>query len=92
MNKIYESDKMVVHDDREPITIDQAIDILWNGKSIIMEYPPDYSAENECDIFDSNPQIIFINDIGAPGTWEKMSKTDCFKKIEDYLRGHDLYR
>ncbi len=29
MNKVYESDTMVVHDDREPLTPEQAFDILW---------------------------------------------------------------
>lgn len=91
MNEVYRSDTMVVHDDREPISIEQAIDILWDGKSIRICLPPDFSAENECDIFDDD-YPIWINDIGAPGTWEKMSRVDCHKKIENYLIGYELYR
>ncbi len=91
MNEVYKSDTMVVHDDREPITVDKAIDILWSGKSILVCDPPDFSAENECDIYSAD-WPVWINDIGAPGTWEKMSKVDCWKKIEDYLKGYELYR
>ena len=31
MKKVYESPTMVVHDDREPLTAEQAFDILWSG-------------------------------------------------------------
>jgi len=91
MNKVYESDNMIVHDDREIITIEQAFDILWDGKSIRICCPPNFSAENECDIYDAD-YPIWITDIGAPGTWEKLSKDKCHEIVYEYLRGYELYR
>lgn len=91
MNEVYKSDTLVVHDDREPLTTEQAIDILWAGKAIRICYPPDFSAEDESNIYDAD-YPIFINDIAAPGTWEQLSKTNCFKKIEDFLKGYELYK
>lgn len=91
MNEVYKSDTMIVHDDREVITKEQAYDILWSGKAIRICYPPDFSAENECDIYDQD-YPIFITDIGAPGSWEKLSKDKCREVVYEYLRGYELYR
>jgi len=46
MNKVYESDTMVVHDDREPLSVEEAFEILWKGEAVRICYPPDFSAEN----------------------------------------------
>ncbi|MHB1108572.1 MAG: hypothetical protein ACYCZ2_19620 [Lutibacter sp.] len=91
MNKVYESKTMVVHDDRDFITPEEAFDILWNGKSIRICDPPDFSAENECDIY-SQDYPIWITDIGAPGTWEKLSIDKCKEKVFEYLKGYELSR
>jgi ABC-type proline/glycine betaine transport system ATPase subunit len=91
MNKVLETDTMVIHDDREALTMEQAIDALWNGKIIRICDPPDFSAENECDVY-APEFMIDLNDIDSPGTWEKMSKEACYKKIENYLTGYELYK
>ncbi len=91
MNLVYESSTMVVHDDREAITEEQAFDILWAGKPIRICYPPDFSAENECDIYDED-YPIFITEIGTPGTWEKIPMQECKDKVYEYLSGFELYR
>lgn len=89
MNKVYESDTMVVHDDRDFITPEVAFDILWAGKSIMMCDPPDFTADNECDIF-SQDFPVWITDIGEPGTWEKMTMDDARKKVYEYVKGYEL--
>lgn len=91
MNKVYESPTMVVHDDREPITAAQAVELLWEGKSVLICYPPDYSAEEESDIFDRD-YPIYINDILSWEEAEKQSREKSEKAIYDYLRGYEIYR
>ena len=34
MNKVFKSPTVVIHDDREPLTIDQAFELLWDGKTV----------------------------------------------------------
>ncbi len=89
MNKVFESDTMVVHDDRDFITPEEAFDILWVGKSIRICDPPDFDANNEYDIY-SHPFPLFITDIGEPGTWEKLSMVECKEKVFEYLKGYEL--
>lgn len=91
MNKIYESDTMVVHDDREPLTIEQAFDILWAGKSVRICYPPDFSAEDECDIYDSD-YPIFITDIISIDELGKQTKEESEKRVHGYLQAYEIYK
>ena len=91
MNKVYESDTMVVHDDREPITMEQAFDLLWNGKTICISDPPDFTAENECDIF-GREFFIDITDVIDRNEIEKQSKEKSEKDVYEFLRGYELYR
>ena len=87
MNKIYESPTMVVHDDREPLTTEQAIDLLWAGKAIRINDIPDFSEENEGREF-----IIDITDILTRDILENQSKEKLKKQIEEYLRDYEIYR
>jgi hypothetical protein len=88
MNKIYESETMIVHDDREFITPEEAFDILWDGKSIMICDHANYSAEEEHEIF-SQPYSICISDIAAPSGTDK----EKFKEIVfEFLRGYELSR
>ena len=87
MNKIYESPTMVVHDDREPLTTEQAIDLLWAGKAIRINDIPDFSEENEGREF-----IIDITDILTRDILENQSKEKSKKQIEEYLRDYEIYR
>jgi hypothetical protein len=87
MNKIYESSTMVVHDDREPLTIEQAIDLLWNGKIIRINDIPYFSEENEGREF-----LIDITDILTRDILENQSKEKSKKQIEEYLRDYEIYR
>ena len=87
MNKVYESPTMVVHDDREPLTAEQAFDILWEGRAVRINYPPDFSAENECDIYDSD-YPVYITDIIS----SKQSKDKSEKQVHEYLRGYEIWK
>lgn len=91
MNKIYESATRIVHDDREFITPEQAFDILWNGKSILVCEPPDYGAENEWQIF-SMPYPVWINDVATPGTLDRLTDEKRREIVFEYLRGYELSR
>jgi len=91
MNKVYESPTMVVHDDREPLTAKQAFDILFEGHSVSINYPPDFSAENEYDIYDSG-YSIFITDVISADELSKQSKDKSEKQVHEYLRGYEIYR
>lgn len=91
MNIVYESPTMIVHDDREPITQEQAFELLWQGKSVRICYPPDYSAENESDIYDSD-YPLHMTDIFRPEDHPEMIKEKCRKKVYQYLRGYEIYR
>jgi len=91
MNKVYESPTMVVHDDREPLTIEQAFELLWDGKLIRVNDPPDFSAENESDIY-GREFIIDITDILSRDVLESQSKEKSEKEIHEFLRGYEIYR
>lgn len=91
MNKVYESPTMVVHDDREPLTIDQAFELLWDGKIIRVNDPPDFSAENESDIY-GREFLIDITDILPREVLESQSKEKSEKAIHEFLRYYDIYR
>jgi len=91
MNKVYESSTMVVRDDREPLTAEQAFDIIWGGHSVRINYPPDFSAENECDIYDSD-YPIFITDVISADELSKQSKDKSEKVVYEYLSGYEIYR
>ena len=91
MNKVFESNTMVVHDDREPITKEQAFDLLWDGKIICVSDPPNFSAENECDIF-GREFFYSITDIILRDILEKQSKLQSEKDTYEFLRGYDLFR
>lgn len=94
MNEVYKSDTMCVHDDREPITLDQAFDILMAGKSITVCDPPDFTAEHECDIYQPD-FYMWLSDVLSPETMEKINaRTDDQIRNEMYenLRGYELYK
>lgn len=82
---------MVVHDDREPLTPEQAFEILWDGHAVRICYPPDFSAENECDIYDSD-YPIFITDILSIDQLSNQSKSESEKRIYEYLRAFEIYK
>lgn len=86
MNKVYESDTMVIHDDRKPLTIDQAFDLLWAGKVIRINDIPDYTEENEGREF-----MIDITDIISPDLLGTQSKEESKKQVEEYLREYEIY-
>lgn len=86
MNKVYESDKVVIHDDREPLTFEQAFELLWAGLSVRVSYPIDYTDEEA--YFDLSEQKVFLTDIvGA-----KMPKQEAKKQAYEYLRGYEIYK
>lgn len=90
MNLVYESPTMVVHDDREPLTAEQAFDLLWDGKIIRVNDPPDFSAENESDIY-GREFLIDITDIISRDVLEQ-SKEKSEKAIHEFLRYYEIYR
>ena len=91
MNKIYESKTMVVHDDREPLTAEKAFELLWDGKNIRVNDPPDFSAENESEIY-GREFGIDITDIISREELEKQSKEKSEKQVYEFLRGYEIYR
>jgi hypothetical protein len=91
MNKVFESPTMVVHDDREPLSITQAIVVLWQGLPIRICFPPDFSAENGYDIYDDD-YPIFITDIISADKLAIQSSQNSELIIEAYLRGYEIYR
>ena len=86
MNKVYESETMVIHDDRKPLTIDQAFDLLWDGKIIRINDIPDFTEENEGREF-----LIDITDIITPESLATQSKDESKKQIEEFLREYEIY-
>lgn len=52
MEFVYQSNTMIVADGRLLLTPEEAYSVLLKGKSINICNPPDFSAENECDIYD----------------------------------------
>lgn len=91
MNQVYQSPTMVVHDDREPITAEQAFELLWDGKQITVNDPPDFSAENECDIYGWEFSID-IKDIIPAEVLQNQSKQESEKQVYQYLRAYEIYR
>lgn len=95
MNKVYESDNMEVHDDREFITPEEAFEILYHqGKSIMIGDPPNFSAENEFDIY-THPWPVYFTDCISLDTLQNINKkTDEQLKAEvlEYLRSYELSR
>lgn len=91
MNRVYESSTMVVHDDREPLTAEQAFELLWNGKKIHVNEPPDFSAENEHFIF-GQEFCIGITDIISFDVLKSQSKEESTKQVYEFLRIYDVYR
>lgn len=77
---------MVIHDDRKPLTIDQAFDLLWAGKVIRINDIPDYTEENEGREF-----MIDITDIISPDLLGTQSKEESKKQVEEYLREYEIY-
>jgi len=91
MNKIYESERLIIHDDRERITTEKAFEILWEGHAVRINYPPDFSAENEGDIYDQD-YPIFITDVISADELSKQTKAEAEKQVHDYLIGYEIYR
>lgn len=91
MNEIYKSDTLTIHDDREPITIEEAFNLLWNGKSIIANDLPDFSQEDESSVYGSE-FIYFITDIIQPDILQKQSRDKSEKDVKDFLRYYELYK
>lgn len=91
MNKIYESPTMVIHDDSEPLTIDEALELLWDGKLIRVNDPPDFSAEDESG-FCGGEFFIDITDILSKDVLESQSKEKSEKVIREFLRYYEIYR
>lgn len=90
MSRIYKNKNLTMKDDREPISLDQAYEILCDGKSIRACYPPDYGAEDDF-IYDDG-QILFITDIIFRDDFEKYSEEEFRELVYDYLRTFELYR
>lgn len=90
MNKIFEGENTTIHDDRTPITITEAADILLSGGVISINLPPNFSAENEYEIYDQD-QPITINEI-IPTELAVLSKLQQRMRIVEYLEGYELYK
>lgn len=90
MNEVFKSPTTTVHDDREPLTFEQAFDILWSGQAIHISYPPDYGEEEEHMIFDQDVKISLIDTLES----EKylVNKKEARSQAYDYLRGYELYK
>lgn len=88
MNKVYESETMVVHDDREPITILLAIDLLMGEKTIHICDPPDYSAEHESEIFDTG-RYVSISDF-IEGDRSLLTEDEVGQILLNFLHGYEI--
>lgn len=91
MNQVYQSPTMVVHDDREPITAEQAFELLWDFKYIRINDLPDFSAENECDIYGIEFSINMLDIIPAQ-LLHNQPKDESRKQVHQYLIGYEIYR
>ncbi len=92
MNKVFESKTMVVHDDREFITPEQAFDILWTGKEIMICDFPDFSAEWEGDIY-KHPFRVYLKDVLSEETWQNfktISKEKIKQEVFEYLMSYEI--
>lgn len=90
MRKVHIIAQMVIHDDRKQLTKEQAFDILWEGHAVRINYPPDFSEDEECDIYDSD-YAINITDIIDRDELGKQTKDKSEKQIHDYLKGYEIY-
>lgn len=91
MNIVYESPTMVVNDDREPLDINEACYILLKGGSVEISDPPDYTAENEHQIFGFDERIT-MDDILTRLQVVAESEDEQIKIIIQYLSGYDIYK
>ncbi len=91
MTRGYYSPTMVVYDDREPLTREQAFEILWEYQPVIMQGFPDWSAENEDEIFDCGFPIL-INDIIGKDEIGKYTKEEVKKRVCEYLEGYQVFK
>lgn len=94
MNEVFNNGTLIVHDDRDFITPEEAFDVLWNGKSIQICDPPDYGAENDHEIF-SAPYFVYLQDVLSLETWEalknqKTSEDKVRTEVYEYLRGYEI--
>jgi hypothetical protein len=88
MNCIYKSETMVVHDDREFATIQQAIEKLKNGETVHICDPPDYGAEDEDQIFDSGFRVTISDFI--EGDLTLLSQDEINQMLFKYLQGYEI--
>lgn len=88
MKEVYKSKNITVHDDRELLTKEQAFDLLWNGKTLRISYPPDFGEEEEY-VFDAG-HLIDITDILTREELESQSKNDSQKSVYSYLIGYEI--
>lgn len=92
MNEVFNNGKMIIHDDREFISPDEACDILMNGKSIQVYDPPNYGAENDYDVY-KMPFTVSLKDVLPEEMFQNLHKfTDeqIRKEIREYLRGYEI--
>lgn len=86
MNEIFNDGHLIIHDDREFITPEQAFKILWDGGKISVCDPPDYGAESDYEVH-SAPFQIDITDI-ISGL--RLSKDEAEKEVFEYLRSYEI--
>jgi hypothetical protein len=92
MNEIFNDGHMIIHDDREFITIDEACDLLMNGKSIGLCDHPDFGAENDY-VVHSMPFYVYLKDVLCLETYQNLHKfTDEKIKLEiiEYIRCYEI--
>jgi len=65
--------------------------LLWDGKIIRVNDLPDFSAENESNIYGSE-YLIDITDILSRDVLESQSKEKSEKAIHEFLRYYEIYR
>jgi len=90
MNIVYQSPTMTICDDRKPLTFDEAFARLWDGRAVTLQDPPDYSAENEFDIYGREFKIV-LSEITTDGIYQEQHKEKCKKMVYEYLRGYEIY-
>lgn len=81
MNEVFNTGKIIIHDDREFIQPHKAYELLQAGKSIQLCDPPDYSAENDYDVH-KMPFTVTMNDIPKEyQTWPEIQACLCGYEI-----------
>lgn len=90
MNKIYESTKMVIHDDRKPLSIEQAFELLWQKKQIRVSDLPDFSADDDESVYGSD-FLINITDIINPDILENQPKEKSYQDVCNFLKMYEIY-